>query len=244
MAYRKTKQVEARLADNRNRILAAARALVSEGGWPEAQVSHVAAAAGLATGTVYRYFPSKADLFVEVLSTVSQREVDVMQAIADGAESPEQRLRAAVTTFVERAMRNRRLAYAMIAEPCERQIEAARLAYRHAISLQIMRIVQDGLATGEFRAGVDPSIAATVIVGGFMEGLIGPLSPLNTDFGHVSGTRGSQKPAAVHDLAGQIASVCCAAVAPLATTRARTRASHLRPVSVAPAAPSTPRRSA
>ena len=221
MAYRRTEHVEARLADNRNRILSAARALVSEGGWSEAQVSHVASAAGLATGTVYRYFPSKADLFVEVLSTVSQREVDVMQAIVDGAEPPGQRLRAAITTFVERAMRNRRLAYAMIAEPCEREIEEARLTYRHAISLQIMRIVQDGLAIGEFRAAVDPNIAATVIVGGFMEGLIGPLSPLNADFSDVSGTLDSQKSAAVHDLAGQIASVCCAAVAPVATERTR-----------------------
>ncbi len=98
MAYRKTEHVEARLADKRKRILAAAaRALVGEGGWPEAQVSHVAAAAGLATGTVYRYFPSKADLFVEVLSAVSQREVDVLQAIADADEPPRQRLHAAVT---------------------------------------------------------------------------------------------------------------------------------------------------
>ena len=50
MAYRRTEHVEARLADKRNRILSAARALVSEGGWSEAQVSHVASAAGLATG--------------------------------------------------------------------------------------------------------------------------------------------------------------------------------------------------
>ena len=62
MVYRKTNDVEARLADNRKRILAAARALVREGGWPEAQVTNVAAAAGLATGAVYRYFPSKAEL--------------------------------------------------------------------------------------------------------------------------------------------------------------------------------------
>lgn len=208
MAYRKTHTVEARLADNRKRILAAARALVAEGGWPEAQVSHVAAAAGLATGSVYRYFPSKADLFVEVLSTVSQREVDVIEAIAEGEGTPAQRLNAAVTTFVLRAMRNRRLAYALIAEPCEREIDEARLTYRHAISEQIMRIVRDGQACGEFRAGIDPSIAATVIVGGFMEGLIGPLSPLNADFAG-SGDGGE----AVRALAGQIAEVCCAAVA-------------------------------
>ena len=209
MVYRKTENVEARLADNRARILAAARSLVSEGGWPEAQVSHVAAAAGLATGTVYRYFPSKAHLCVEVLSTVSQREVDVLEAIAAGAGTPAQRLRAGVTAFVERAMRNRRLAYALIAEPCDSEIDQARLTYRHAISHQIVRIVREGQATGDFRADVDPNIAATVIVGGFMEGLIGPLSPLNADFGGATGSAA----AAVHELAGDIADICCAAIA-------------------------------
>ena len=207
MVYRKTESVEARLADNRMRILAAARALVSEGGWPEAQVSHVAAAAGLATGTVYRYFPSKAHLCVEVLSTVSQREVDVLGAIASGAGSPAQRLRAGVTAFVERAMRNRRLAYSLIAEPCDPEIDQARLTYRHAISNEIVRIIREGQASGDFRADVDPNVAATVIVGGFMEGLIGPLSPLNADFGAAG-----RDAAAVHELAGDIADICCAAV--------------------------------
>lgn len=209
MAYRKTERVEARLADNRQRILDAARALVSEGGWAEAQVSHVASAAGVATGSVYRYFPSKADLFVEVLSVVSQREVDVLEAIVDNDDSPFQTLHAAVSAFVERAMRNRRLAYALIAEPCEKEIDEARLVYRHAISKQIMRIVKEGQECGDFRSGLEPSIAATVIVGGFMESLIGPLSPLNADF---EGS-GKQDAEAVHALAGQIADVCCAAVA-------------------------------
>lgn len=210
MAYRRTDQVEARLADNRNRILAAARTLVSEGGWAEAQVGHVAAAASLATGTVYRYFPSKAHLCVEVLSTVSQREVDVLHAIANGNDSdtPTQRLHAAITTFVERAMRNRRLAYALIAEPCEPAIDQARLTYRHAISEQIVRTVRAGQASGDFRPHLDPNLAATVIVGGFMEGLIGPLSPLNADFDRCD----AQDCNAVHSLAAGIAGLCCAAI--------------------------------
>lgn len=214
MAYRKTDNVEARLADNRVRILAAARALVSEGGWPEAQVGAVAAAAGLATGTVYRYFPSKAHLFVEVLSKVSQREVDVMRAIAEGPEPPGQRLHAAVTSFVERAMRSRRLAYALIAEPCDPEIDRARLTYRQAVSEQVMRIVRDGQAAGAFRADVDPSLAATVIVGGFMEGLIGPLSPLNAEFDRA----GPHDMAGVRMLAGRIADLCCASIAPRGAT--------------------------
>ena len=164
MAYRRTPSVALHLADNRNRILVAARAMVGEGGWSELQVSHVAAAAGLATGAVYRYFPSKAHLCVEVLSAVSQREVDVLQAIADGPGTATARLHGAVTVFVIRAMRNRRLAYALIAEPCEPEIDQARLTYRHAISEQIVRIVRAGQEAGDFRAHVDPNTAGTVIV--------------------------------------------------------------------------------
>ena len=117
MVYRQTPAVEARLQDNRGRILAAARALVAEGGWQETQVASVAAAAGIATGTVYRYFPSKAELFAEVLSAVSQREVDVLADIARSGGAALGRLHSAVATFVRRAMRNPRLAYALIAEP-------------------------------------------------------------------------------------------------------------------------------
>ena len=59
------------------------------------------------------------------------------------------------------------------------------------------------------RADVRADIAATVIVGGFMEGLIGPLSPLNRQ-------QESQAEAYRHDvavLADQIATLACASVA-------------------------------
>lgn len=45
MPYRRTKRVEARLADTRARILRAARQLVAEGGFREAQVATIAAVA-------------------------------------------------------------------------------------------------------------------------------------------------------------------------------------------------------
>lgn len=179
MAYRHTPAVEARLQNTRNRILKSARSLISEGGWQQAQVASVANVAGIATGTVYRYFPSKADLFVEVLSVVSQREVDVLEQIAQSGGSATERLHAAVATFVKRAMRNPKLAYALIAEPCDREIDAARLNYRSAISKVIRTIIAEGQKNNKFHNDIDADISASVIVGGFMEGLIGPLSPLN-----------------------------------------------------------------
>lgn len=214
MAYRQTRAVEARLQDNRSRILQAAQTLVSEGGWSEAQVASVAAAAGMATGTVYRYFPSKAELFAEVLSRVSQREVDVLTEIAKADGAAIVRLHAAVVTFVRRAMRNPRLAYALIAEPCDKEIDEARLTYRAAISEVIRSIVSEGQSAGDMNGGVQANIAATVIVGGFMEGLIGPLSPLRRQ--QHEDTDSYQREVAT--LADQIASLACASVAVVPST--------------------------
>ncbi|MDR2335538.1 MAG: TetR family transcriptional regulator [Burkholderiaceae bacterium] len=210
MAYRQTPAVEARLLDNRTRILHAARALVSEGGWQEAQVANVAATAGIATGTVYRYFPSKAELFAEVLSRVSQREVDVLSDIATSDGSAHERLHSMVTTFVLRAMRNPRLAYALIAEPCDKAIDEERLTYRAAISEVIHGVIAQGQADASMRSDVRADIAATVIVGGFMEGLIGPLSPLAS----TSQMAEPEQKLEIAALADQIAALACASVQP------------------------------
>jgi AcrR family transcriptional regulator len=212
MVYRRTESVKEHLANNRTRILEAARRLVSEGGWPEGQIASIAAAAGLATGTVYRYFPSKAELFSEMLAIVSQREVDVITEIVDSDSSPQDRLQSAVRTFAKRAMRNRRLAYALIAEPCEREIDEARLFWRHAIGQQIVRLLEEGQRTGAFRSDFRADVAAALIVGGFMEALVGPLSPLAPDLDSTSET--------ANNLAAEIAAICCASV----------EASHTEPI--------------
>jgi len=208
MAYRRTARVAVRLADNRTKILDAARQLVSEGGWAQTQVASVAATAGVATGTVYRYFASKTELFAEVLANVSRREIAVMTEIARRAPDPHAGLHDTVRTFVKRAMRNRRLAYALIAEPCAHEIDAARLTYRHAISGLIMRLVDAGQRDGSFRPTMRSDVAATVIVGGFMEALVGPLSPLTPEYG----SSVERESAAVERLAGEIADLCCACV--------------------------------
>src|SRR6185436_21005173 len=98
MPYRPTERTEAKRAATRERVVAAARALIAHGGYREAQVAAVAARAGVATGTVYRHFPSKADLFAEVFRSVSQREVDAARAAADavGDGPASARLRAAI----------------------------------------------------------------------------------------------------------------------------------------------------
>ena len=72
MVYRRTERVEERLQDKRDRILQAVRKVVGEVGFRGAQVTMVAEAAGVATGTVYRYFPSNGELFAKALALNAQ----------------------------------------------------------------------------------------------------------------------------------------------------------------------------
>ncbi|MDH3233442.1 MAG: TetR/AcrR family transcriptional regulator [Alphaproteobacteria bacterium] len=175
MAYRRTAKVENRLADNRARILSAARTLVADAGFREAQIAAVAAAAGLATGSVYRYFPSKADLMVELLRSICAREIEVTRAIAAGEGPARERLGDAMGTFVARALRGNRLAYAVVAEPAAQEIEDARQEIKRELALIFGGMVRDAAAEGSVPAQ-DPDLAGACIVGAMLEGLMGPLA--------------------------------------------------------------------
>jgi AcrR family transcriptional regulator len=190
-----------RALDKKSQILRAARSVVMDGGFGDLQMNAVAAAAGVAVGTIYRYFPSRAELCAAIVSTTSQREVDVLSGIAVADGSASQKVRDAVRTFAARAMRGRRLAYGLIFEPIDPEVESTRLKYRRAIARVFETIIREGITTGEFR-NVDPEIAATCLVGAFMEGLVGSLAP---DTGGVQ--------ARADEIAEAIADLCLAAVA-------------------------------
>jgi AcrR family transcriptional regulator len=177
VAYRATERTEARKAATRERIVSAARELIAHGGYAEAQVAAVAERAGIATGTVYRHFPSKSDLFAEVFREASQHEVDALTAAASAASggAPE-RIAAAAESFARRALRAPRLAWALLAEPVDPAIEAERLAFRRAYGEAMARIVSDGIDAGELPAQ-DAEVVAAALVGAIGEAMVGPLSP-------------------------------------------------------------------
>jgi AcrR family transcriptional regulator len=178
VAYRPTELTEARRAAARERIVTAARELVAHGGYAEAQVAAVARRAGVATGTVYRHFPSKAELFAEVFRNASQHEVDaVIEAASEnGDTTATARIAAAVETFARRALRGRRLAWALIAEPVDPAVEAERLVFRRAYRDAFAGVIAEGISTGELPAQ-DPSTSAAALVGAIGEALVGPVSP-------------------------------------------------------------------
>jgi AcrR family transcriptional regulator len=176
MVYRHTEKVARRLAERREAIVTAARALAAEGGMAAVQIAPVAARAGIAAGTVYRYFPSKTDLVGAVMAAVSERELAAMQTAADAAPGPLSALAAAITTFAARALHQRRLAWAVLAEAVDPEIDALRVPYRQALTVEFERRVAAAVRAGHL-PDQDVRLAASALVGALIEGLIGPLAP-------------------------------------------------------------------
>src|SRR3954452_24431704 len=142
MPYRPTAKTEARRAETRERIVRAGIDQLAEGGYASAGVQPVASRARVATGTVYRHFPSKSELFREVFRRASARELEVVAATAEDDGRPaRERIAAeaggppaggpagaAAEASARRALASPTRAYALLAEPVDPAVEAERLA--------------------------------------------------------------------------------------------------------------------
>jgi AcrR family transcriptional regulator len=172
------------MSSTRDRLLSAAQELIEEGGYGAASVIAIASRAGVAAGTLYRHFGSKEELFVEVFRAVCDREVRAMQsaAAAAGSESSPngshvERLETVFATFAERALRRRRLAWALLAEPVDPLVDAERLAYRERYAALVAEVLRQAITAGEIPEQ-DVELTAAALVGGCGEALVGPLTPV------------------------------------------------------------------
>src|SRR5262245_51730905 len=180
MAYRHTDNVARKLAARHDAILAAACDAAAAGGMAAVQIAPVAERAGVAAGTVYRYFPSKADLVAALAAALSERAAGALAAAAKAAPGPLSAVAAAISTFAARALAARRLVYALLAEPVEPEVDAARAAYRQALAAEFEALLRAAIG-GRHLPEQDVALAAAALIGALTEGLIGPLAPAAGD---------------------------------------------------------------
>ena len=176
MAYRTTAARLDRTRQLREHILACALARVAEGGFASLTMQALAEDAGIATGSLYRHFSGKGELAAEVFSSACRIEVDALATILRGAGSARARLAAGLEQFAARAWHSRRLAFALIAEPVEPEVDEQRLLFREAYAELFVDLLGEGLRSGEFRVG-QVNLTAACLVGAIAEALVGPLSP-------------------------------------------------------------------
>jgi AcrR family transcriptional regulator len=176
MPYRPTRKTEAHKAETKERILLAALELLAEGGYASAGVQAVAARAGVATGSVYRHFASKDDLFTEAFRRAATRELAaVEEATADDGRPLAERIAAAAEAFARRALAQPTRAYALLAEPVDAAVEQQRLVFRRGYRDLFASTLAQGIERGELEPH-DTETVAAALVGALGEALVGPLS--------------------------------------------------------------------
>ena len=159
--------------EKRRLILDAAVRVFAHKGFHTSRVGDIAEEAGVAHGLLYHYFASKD----EVLETIFRENwgvlVDRIEAVVRTDESARNKLRH-VAAIVLRTWRHEpdvvRVLIREIARSAELQERIADLVKPIQA---IRRIIESGQETGEFRADLDPALAATVFYGGIDEVLTG-----------------------------------------------------------------------
>lgn len=176
MSYKRSSLMQERMEQNRMAILDSARELIAHGGFKEASIQAIAERAGVSTGLVYRYFDNKSQILIEVLSDAIRREVEILDHIAKSDLSAKQKLQKSVTTFVKRAMNSPQLAYSLMFEPVDPEMEHERFRSKQLIKQSIKEILAEGKVNGEFDFE-DLNTAALGVVGSMTFVVIEPLNP-------------------------------------------------------------------
>jgi TetR/AcrR family fatty acid metabolism transcriptional regulator len=148
-------------------ILRAAVEVFAERGYFGARMRDVADRAGVADGTLYLYFEGKEHLLVSLLEEHTRAFLSRARQEADGFSDPRDKLRSVVERHLRSLENDRALARVFQIELRHsrrflRQVARGQVAEY----LQLLReIIEQGAASGRFRADVPAEVAARAVFG-------------------------------------------------------------------------------
>jgi len=157
---------ESRAAAKRQAVLASARRMFAEQGFGAASTARIAAEAGVSTATLYRYFPTKQDLFAAAVASAVEALDGGLQ---DLPAEPRLRLKALARRYAASLSRPevRGLVRAVVAE-AERSPEVAvafDTAGKGGVGALFSQAVTALVASGGARVDLEPAHAAGQLQG-------------------------------------------------------------------------------
>jgi AcrR family transcriptional regulator len=155
-------RVDPRVARTRRTALGAATEILIEGGYSAFSIEAVVERTGIAKTTLYRHWPSRNDLLHAVIAQLDHTRPlpDTGSIRGDLREFFSRRARAARSSQWERCIPA--LIDAAARHP---EIAATIAALTAAVLDQIATLVRRGVDRGELRADLDPTLAASALIG-------------------------------------------------------------------------------
>ena len=160
--------------ERRQKILAAAAELFGANPYDSVQMRDVAARAEVGKPTLYRYFPSKEELFLEVFKSGLDRLDSEVAAILKDREQPVRSLERLLEALLN-ALGGQVAALRMLTDDQSAVMRRWRNEFRRRRRpfVEAARtILEQGIASGEFRA-VDLEAVPSMLIGIVRGGLIG-----------------------------------------------------------------------
>ena len=157
----------ARSSDTLDRLFGAAVELLAERGYDGTTVDDIVERAGVAKGTVYYHFRSKADLVAALLDDGLERLAALFEQEMKGARGPQARLRALVhaeLTYIQRYQAFSKLVMSEMWRVDRDWQESVRVLRERYASL-FTAVIDEGVEAGAFRAGLDAQSTASALFG-------------------------------------------------------------------------------
>lgn len=147
-------------SDTRQNLLEVARRIFARDGYGATTNRSIADEAGITTGAIYHYFPSKAELYVGVYEVVLKIVADNFDAAIAAPGSLLVRFSRALDTASNLNSSDSSIAGFLVSVPSELQrhpelIDLIRALRTHAPTF-VGRLVREAAAAGEFRPDVQP----------------------------------------------------------------------------------------
>jgi AcrR family transcriptional regulator len=154
-------------SDTRARILAAARARFGAYGYDITTNKDIGAAAGFTAGAIYRYFPSKADLFVDVYRETQRTVLSQFDAALADRRGIAEKIKAVLDLSVDMHAADRTLATFTAVAPVEIQRHPELRAALGPDTLAVYRFFEQMVAEDADRdlaSGVNPDSVVNLLV--------------------------------------------------------------------------------
>ncbi|MCZ7646446.1 MAG: TetR/AcrR family transcriptional regulator [Planctomycetota bacterium] len=152
--------------EKRLKILEAAVKLFTSRDYHVVLVEDIADQAGVGKGTVYRYFPTKEALYLELVNLAVDRASEVIADAAERSESAPRRLRRAVAMTLEYFRINEPflqiLWHDKVFRTCRERKDLGKK--RAEVRDCFARILAEGIAEGSFRSDMEPAVGAMILM--------------------------------------------------------------------------------
>src|SRR5204863_427792 len=109
----------------------------------------IAQRAGIAAGTIYRYFPSKTELVLALTAALAKEEIAAVESAANRAPGPLSALTTAIMVFALRAVGRRRLSFALMTATSEPDLDHASKSYRSTLTAQFEKLIRRAVDAGQ-----------------------------------------------------------------------------------------------